>query len=87
MLGLATAKPLVLRYWQVPRARRSPLVRSHAVLFGKEMGRSESGAMAQGGIKAFLFNFGFKRKLHFIEQGYPHHTVCCHHHTDKGKFL
>eukprot|EP00208_Stichococcus_sp_RCC1054_P000779 CAMPEP_0206135542 /NCGR_PEP_ID=MMETSP1473-20131121/813_1 /ASSEMBLY_ACC=CAM_ASM_001109 /TAXON_ID=1461547 /ORGANISM="Stichococcus sp, Strain RCC1054" /LENGTH=674 /DNA_ID=CAMNT_0053527461 /DNA_START=39 /DNA_END=2063 /DNA_ORIENTATION=- len=30
---------------------------------------------AAGGIKAFLFNFGFKRKLHFIEQGYPHHTA------------
>ena len=28
-----------------------------------------------GGLKAFLFNWGFKRKLHFIEQGYPQHSV------------
>lgn len=28
-----------------------------------------------GGLKAFLFNWGFKRKLHFIEQGHPQHTV------------
>ena len=39
-----------------------------------------------GGLKAFLFNWGFKRKLHFIEQGYPQHSVstcagCCQHHA------
>lgn len=28
-----------------------------------------------GGLKAFLFNWGFKRKLHFIEQGHPQHLV------------
>jgi hypothetical protein len=39
-----------------------------------------------GGLKAFLFNWGFKRKLHFIEQGYPQHNVrtsagYCQHHA------
>ena len=24
-----------------------------------------------GGIKAFLFNWGFNRKLHFLKEGYP----------------
>jgi long-chain acyl-CoA synthetase len=28
-----------------------------------------------GGLKACLFNWGFKRKLHFIEAGHPQHTA------------
>ena len=38
-------------------------------------GRGGGRAVAQGGIKAYLFNLGFRRKLHFMEQGHSQHTV------------
>lgn len=30
-----------------------------------------------GGIKAFLFNWGFNRKLHFLREGVPSAKVGC----------
>ena len=68
--------PCAVAHWQA----RPPAVSAKVL---DQQWRRSGGVMHMqeaGGLKKFLFDWGFKRKLHYIEGGYPQHAVSTHRH-------